>query len=85
MRLLLARHGQSTWNSLRRVQGAADVPLSDLGRAQARALGHAVRRRGIARAYVSPMRRAAETAELALAGTGVEIVTLPAARAGGHR
>jgi broad specificity phosphatase PhoE len=77
VRLLLARHGQSTWNSLRRFQGVTDVPLSDLGRAQARALGEAVRRRRIARAYVSPMRRAAETAELALAGTGVQIVTLP--------
>jgi broad specificity phosphatase PhoE len=77
VRLLLARHGQSTWNSLRRFQGATDVPLSELGRAQARALGHAVRRHRIARAYVSPMRRAAETAELALAGMDVEIVTLP--------
>jgi broad specificity phosphatase PhoE len=77
VKLLLARHGQSTWNSLRRFQGIADVPLSDVGRAQARALGHAVRRHRITRAYVSPLRRAAETAELALAGSDVEIVTMP--------
>ena len=77
MKLLLARHGQSTWNSLRRFQGIADVPLSDMGRAQARALSHAVRRHRIRRAYVSPLRRAVETAELALAGTDVEIVTIP--------
>jgi phosphoserine phosphatase len=77
VRLLLARHGQSIWNSLRRFQGIADVPLSDLGRAQARALGDVVRRRRIARAYVSPLRRAVETAEIALAGTDVEIVTAP--------
>ena len=77
MKLLLARHGQSTWNSLRRFQGIADVPLSDVGRAQARALGHAVRRHRITRAYVSPLRRAVETAELALAESDVEIVTIP--------
>lgn len=34
--LLLLRHGQSEWNALRRWQGAADSPLTDLGRAQAR-------------------------------------------------
>lgn len=76
MRLLLARHGQSTWNSVRRFQGSTDVPLSDLGRAQAAALGRAVRRRRVSRAYVSPMRRAVETAEIALAGTGIPLVPL---------
>jgi len=41
MRLLLARHGQSEWNRVRRFQGANDVGLSDVGRAQAEALGRA--------------------------------------------
>lgn len=36
-RLLLIRHGQSEWNALRRWQGQADPPLSDLGRQQAAA------------------------------------------------
>ncbi|MFA5566066.1 MAG: histidine phosphatase family protein [Acidimicrobiia bacterium] len=34
-RLLLARHGQSTWNAQGRWQGQADPPLSQLGRLQA--------------------------------------------------
>jgi broad specificity phosphatase PhoE len=34
--MLLVRHGQSEWNALGRWQGQADVPLSDLGRRQAR-------------------------------------------------
>lgn len=34
-RLLLIRHGQSEWNALRRWQGQADPPLSELGRQQA--------------------------------------------------
>ncbi len=78
MRLLLVRHGQSEWNQVRRFQGAHDVGLSDTGRVQAEALGRAVRRGyRVATAYVSPMRRALETAEIALAGTAIPRVPLP--------
>ena len=76
MRLLFARHAQSTWNAERRFQGATDVPLSALGRAQASALGQALRGYRIAAAYVSPFRRARETAEIALAGRPLPLVTL---------
>lgn len=71
MRLLLARHGESVWNAERRFQGASDVTLSARGRAQATALGQALRGYRLAAAYVSPFQRARETAELALAGSGV--------------
>ena len=67
-RLLLARHGQSVSNAIRRFQGAQDVALSPLGRRQAEALGQAVSRRAIAHVYVSPLERARHTAEIALAG-----------------
>lgn len=75
MRLLLARHGQSVWNEVRRFQGSTDVTLSELGRAQAQALGRALRRYRVAAAYVSPMRRAVETAEVALAEVPVPLVS----------
>ena len=81
MRLLLARHGQSVWNQSRKFQGAHDVGLSDLGRTQAEALGRAVQSGYRARvAYASPMRRALETAEIALAGTGIPLVPIPELR-----
>ena len=76
MRLLLARHGQSVWNAERRFQGSTDVPLSALGIEQARALGRGFRGYRLAAAYVSPFRRAMETAEIALEGTGVPLVPL---------
>ena len=66
-RLLLARHGQSVSNAVRRFQGVQDVPLSELGRRQAEALAAALRGRRIAAVYSSPLQRARHTAELAAA------------------
>jgi broad specificity phosphatase PhoE len=76
MRLLLARHGESVWNAERRFQGNTDVELSARGRAQAEALGRALRGRRVAAAYVSPFRRARETAELALRESGVRLTVI---------
>ena len=42
IRLLLVRHGQSTWNASGRWQGQADPPLSALGRHQARVAADAL-------------------------------------------
>ncbi|MEX2222606.1 MAG: histidine phosphatase family protein [Candidatus Rokuibacteriota bacterium] len=67
-RLLLARHGQSVSNAVRRFQGAQDVALSPLGVRQAEALRLAVGRRRIAHVYASPLERARRTAEIAMSG-----------------
>lgn len=77
MRLLLARHGQTEWNAIRRFQGSSDVALSDLGRRQAEALGRAVEGRRLAAVYTSPLRRARETAEIALGGRPVPLTIVP--------
>ena len=37
--LVLVRHGQSTWNLENRFTGETDVPLTELGREEARAAG----------------------------------------------
>jgi broad specificity phosphatase PhoE len=67
-RLLLIRHGESTWNAEHRLQGQADPPLSPLGREQAAALVPFLD--GLpARALSSDLTRAVETAAvLGLAG-----------------
>ena len=75
-RLLLARHGQSVSNAVRRFQGAQDVALSPLGIRQAEALGLAVGRRPIAHVYASPLERARRTAEIALTGLSLPITTV---------
>lgn len=62
--IYLARHGETEWNRVGRWQGATDIPLSDAGRAQARALAVKLRERGIARVHASSLSRALETAQI---------------------
>lgn len=77
-RLLLARHGQSLSNAVRRFQGTRDVPLSPLGEQQAAALGAALARRAgrLAAVYTSPLVRARRTAEIAAGGLGAPLVAV---------
>ena len=65
-RLIIVRHGESTWNAERRLQGQLDPPLSEQGREQARALGAAADLSGFPpeRIVCSDLTRARETAEL---------------------
>ncbi len=74
-RLLLLRHGQTTYNATRRMQGQMDTELSAEGVAQAeRAAAHLGRReRDIHRIVSSDLRRAAETAEAAGRGLGIDV------------
>lgn len=61
MRILLVRHGQSEWNASRRLQGQADIELSDQGRAQADALRNVIEQIGPCRAVSSDLGRVQET------------------------
>ena len=62
--IYLARHGETEWNRIGRWQGATDIPLSDIGRAQARLLAERLRDRQIARVHASQLSRALETAQI---------------------
>ena len=76
-RLLLVRHGATVLSAEDRFAGAVDAPLSDEGRAQARALGARLAKEPLAAVYASPMSRAMETARLATEGRGLETTILP--------
>jgi probable phosphoglycerate mutase len=66
MRVLLCRHGETPWNAQGRYQGQMDIPLSDVGEGQAKALGERLKDLPITKAVASPLSRAKRTAELAL-------------------
>jgi len=66
-RLIVIRHGETTWNRATRIQGHTDIPLSALGQAQARRLAQALSDESLAAVYASDLSRARQTAE-ALAG-----------------
>lgn len=66
--LWLVRHGETSWARERRHTGRTDVPLTDHGRAQARALRERLEGVRFAAVRCSPLTRARETLELALPG-----------------
>lgn len=62
-RVLLIRHGETTWNRATRIQGHTDIPLSALGLAQAERLAQALADEPLAAIYSSDLSRARQTAE----------------------
>jgi 2,3-bisphosphoglycerate-dependent phosphoglycerate mutase len=62
-KLILVRHGQSTWNVENLFTGWHDVDLSDLGRLEARSAGEEIRKAGLVPdvAFTSVLKRAIRT------------------------
>jgi len=69
--LILVRHGESTGNAARLLAGRVEVPLTERGREQARAVGASLH--GVTRVIASPQGRARDTAEALDLGPPVEI------------
>ncbi len=70
-RLVLARHGETEWNAIGRVQGHMDIPLNERGRSQARELAASLRSHSIERVVTSDLIRARETGEIVAEALGL--------------
>lgn len=70
--LILLRHGQSEWNLENLFTGWTDVGLTELGRTEARTAGRLIADAGLEPdvMFTSVLKRAIETADLALAEAG---------------
>jgi 2,3-bisphosphoglycerate-dependent phosphoglycerate mutase len=71
--ITLIRHGETTWNAERRVQGQLEAPLSARGLLQAAALANRIGREEFDAIYASDLSRARQTAECIAAVSGAEV------------
>ncbi len=71
--LYLVRHGESIFNAESRIQGHADVPLSELGRRQGEAAADALADVPIDAIFSSPLLRALDTARCIAARHAVSL------------
>lgn len=65
MKLYLVRHGQTIWNSEKRMQGWENSDLTDRGIEEAKKLGEKLNKIDFSKVYSSPAGRALQTAEYA--------------------
>lgn len=70
--VFLLRHGETEWSLSGQHTGKTDLPMTDVGKRQARAIASAVGHRRFARVLTSPLLRASETCRLAGLGDDAE-------------
>ena len=73
MKLYIARHGETPWNVENRVSGRTDIPLTEVGLAQAKLLADSAVGKGIEVIIASPLLRARQTAQAVSAAIGVPV------------
>lgn len=64
MELIVVRHGQTEWNVSKKVQGQADIPLNNMGIAQANNLRKSLKDEKFDIVISSPLLRARQTAKI---------------------
>jgi probable phosphoglycerate mutase len=72
-RFCLVRHGETAWNAETRLQGHIDVPLNDIGRAQAQSAALSLATQSFDALYSSDLSRTVETAAAAGALLRLEV------------
>lgn len=79
-RIVLVRHGETTYNATGRMQGQLDTELSEVGIAQAKAAALEIAGWNVSAVISSDLKRAVHTAELLSAGWDVDVQTDPRLR-----
>ncbi len=74
MEIYIVRHGETVWNTAKRLQGNVDIELNENGRELARRVGERLARVAFDKIYSSPLLRAYETACLIRGHRNIPIV-----------
>ena len=81
MRLILIRHGETSWNWERRIQGCrSDTELSQRGKEQAEKIALLLGKQKVDAIYSSPLKRAMDTAQAIAQAYGLEVNVAPELR-----
>ena len=75
IKLVLLRHGQSTWNKENRFAGWTDIPLTDQGREEAKKAGKILRKKGFTFdiIFTSFLKRAIDTTNIVVKELGIKV------------
>lgn len=73
-KILLTRHGETEWNTIRRMQGQLDSPLTEFGIKQADWLAKRLKNDKIDIIYTSPLGRAYKTAQIIAKDHEIEVI-----------
>lgn len=71
--IYLARHGETAWSLTGQHTGLSDLPLTERGEQNARALGERLKGLSFSKVFTSPLQRARRTCELAGFGAAAGI------------
>ena len=74
MKLYLIRHGETEWNTYKKLQGITDIPLNENGEALAKVTGEGMKDIPFDVIFTSPLKRAYRTAELVRGDREIEII-----------
>ena len=74
-KIILARHGETEWNTVRRLQGNLDSPMTERGKEQAKNIAETLRSKKIDQIVCSPLGRALESAMICKHELNIKLTT----------
>lgn len=76
MKLYITRHGETEWNTEKRMQGFKNSNLTEKGVSNAKKLGSALKDINFSKIYSSPLGRTIDTSKHILGDRDIEIITV---------
>ncbi len=76
MKLYITRHGETEWNTEKRMQGFKNSNLTEKGVSNAKKLGEALKHINFSKVYSSPLGRTIDTSKHIIGDRDIEIITV---------